>query len=208
MHTVNIKKHEHLADLRDTAIFLADTPTNVFSNSDPINMFQFQDLSIKRDNSDEFLEQISVDPDNMLSKQERNEFHQLNAKYKHLFTPQPRKYNGAIGYIDNKIQFSTPPAPNARTHVPNYSPSMNQLQATKMDQLEDWGILVPPEKVGIAAAFVSPSMFVPKVDSDEFILATDSAALNLYIKRVPNTSATIAQAKARIARANFVIHLD
>ena len=47
-------------------------------------------------------------------------------------------------------------------------------------------------------------MLVPKVDSDDFRLVT----LNINIKLVPNTSATIAQAKARIARANFVIHLD
>ena len=57
-------------------------------------------------------------------------------------------------------------------------------------------------------AFVSPSMLVPKSDSQEYRLVTDFAALNLYLKRVPNTSATISQAKARIARAKHVIHLD
>ena len=32
--------------------------------------------------------------------------------------------------------------------------------------------------------------------------------MNVYLKKVPNTSPTIAQAKGRIARAQFVIHLD
>ena len=39
-------------------------------------------------------------------------------------------------------------------------------------------------------------------------MVTDFANLNLYLKRVPNTSATIAQAKARIARSKYVVHLD
>ena len=85
---------------------------------------------------------------------------------------------------------------------------MNQLLASKMDALEEWGVLVPPESVGVQVKFVSPSMLIPKPDSPDYRLVTDFAALNVYIKRVPNTSATIAQARARIARANYVVHLD
>ena len=77
-----------------------------------------------------------------------------------------------------------------------------------MDLLETWGVLATPEQVGVAVEFVSPSMLVPKPDSDDYRLVTDFAALNVYLKRIPNTSATIAQAKARIARAKFVVHLD
>ena len=56
--------------------------------------------------------------------------------------------------------------------------------------------------------FVLPSMLIPKPDSSDYRFVTDFASLNVYIKRVPNTSDIIAQAKARIARANFVAHLD
>ena len=170
--------------------------------------FQFEDLSKHREISDRFIQQISIDPDNVLAEQDRLRFANVHRQYKHVFTPQPGKYNGEFGYVENRIQFSSPPAPNTRTHVPNYSPSMNQLMAQKMDLLEEWGVLVSPEKVDVSVAFVSPSMLVPKTDSDDFRLVTDFAALNVYVKRVPNTSATMAQAKARIARANFVIHLD
>ena len=149
-----------------------------------------------------------MDPDRILSIEDRERFHELHQKFCHVFTPQPGKYNGEYGYIENRIQFSTPPPPNSRTHVPNYSPSMNKLMAEKMDILEEWGVLVCPEKVNVAVEFVSPSMLVPKVDSKDLRLVTDFAALNLYIKRVPNTSASMAQARARIARANYVIHLD
>ena len=68
--------------------------------------------------------------------------------------------------------------------------------------------MVPPEKLGDSVQFVSPSMLIPKPDSDDYRLVTDFAALNVFLKRVPNTSATIAQARARIAKAKYVVHLD
>ena len=73
---------------------------------------------------------------------------------------------------------------------------MNALLAEKMDILEDWGVLATPEAVGVSVDFVSPSMLIPKPDSKDYRLVTDFASLNLYLKRVPNTSATIAQARA------------
>ena len=77
-----------------------------------------------------------------------------------------------------------------------------------MDLLEEWGVLAKPESVGVSVDFVSPSMLVPKPDSPDYRMVTDFSSLNLYLKRIPNTSATIAQAKSRIAKARYVVHLD
>ena len=85
---------------------------------------------------------------------------------------------------------------------------MNSLLAEKMDILEEWGVLAEPESMGVSVEYVSPSMLVPKPEKNEYRLVTDFSALNVYLKKVPNTSPTIAQAKSRIARADFVIHLD
>ena len=68
-----------------------------------------------------------------------------------------------------------------------YSPSMNTILAEKMDQLEKWGVLVESERVGVQVEFVSPSMLVPKPEGGEYRLITDFSALNVYLKRVPNT---------------------
>ena len=62
--------------------------------------------------------------------------------------------------------------------------------------------------VGITVEFVSPSMLVPKPKAGEYMVVTNFSALNIYLKRVPNTSATIAQAMSRIARVKHVIHLN
>ena len=109
--------------------------------------------------------------------------------------------------MDNKLKFSTPPPPNVKTHIPNYSPKMTDLLATKMDQLEEWGVLSKPESLGISVDYVSPSLLVPKPEPGEYRVVTDFSSLNLYLKKVSSTSGTIAQAKSRIARASFVIHM-
>jgi len=67
---------------------------------------------------------------------------------------------------------------------------------------------VEPEKVGVQVEYVSPSLLVPKPDKGEFRVVTDFSSLNGYLKRIPNTSASIAQARSRISKARYVIHLD
>ena len=77
-----------------------------------------------------------------------------------------------------------------------------------MDLLETWGVLVQPEVVGVNVEFVSPSLLVPKTEKGEYRVVTDFSALNVFLKKIPNTSPTIAQARARIAKAKYVIHMD
>ena len=206
--SVELRKSDHIADIRSTSIFVLPEIKLPAVKHTHHDSFQFEDLAKNRPFSKEYLAMLKVDPDDILTQMDRDLFHQLHRRYAHLFTPQPGKYNGAHGYVDNKLKFSTPPPPNARTYIPNYSPSMNKLLAEKMDILEEWGVLAIPEAIGVSVDFVSPSMLVPKTDSPDYRMVTDFASLNLYLKRVPNTSATIAQAKSRIARSKYVVHLD
>ena len=204
---VKVNKSDHLADIRDTHEF--DLPPQTCLNKNlHEDTFQFMDFATSRSHDPEQLKKLQVDPDHILSPQERDIFHNLHKRFAKLFTTQPGKYNGSYGYINNSLQFSTPPPPNARTHIPNYSPSMNAIMAQKMDDLEAWGVLTIPEQMGINVEFVSPSLLVPKPEKGEYRLVTDFSALNIHLKRVPNTSATISQAKSRIAKARYVIHLD
>ena len=173
-----------------------------------MDQFQFSKLAKIDEPPDKYLHLISVDPDNILTEDQRKVFYKLNREFSHIFTPNPGRYNGSYGYIDNRLQFSAPSPPNSKTHIRNYAPKINDLLAEKMDILEEWGVLAEPESLGVSVEFVSPSLLVPKPEPNEFRVVTDFSSLNTYLKRVPNTSATIAQAKSRIARANFVVHLD
>ena len=82
-----------------------------------------------RDIKPEYVQQIQVDPDRILNDSDRDLFNKLHIRFQSVFTPQPGKYNGSQGYIDNKLQFATMPPPNSRTRVPNYSPAMNDILA-------------------------------------------------------------------------------
>jgi len=204
---VTISKDEHLADVRSTVTpdIIAKPISGKALHDD---QFQFKDFAADRNIDASYLEQIQLDPDNILTLDQKNIFNKLHLRYAKTFTPQPGKYNGSCGFINNQLQFSTPPPPNVKTKIPNYSPPMNKILAEKMDVLESWGVLVEPETMGVNVEFISPSMLVPKTDCNEYRLVTDFSALNVFIKKVPNTSPTIAQARARIARSKFVIHLD
>ena len=123
--SVIINKADHIADIRETTAYEIDCKTALNKLENTPDQFQFQNLAPNRDRNDSYLQQLCVDPDNILTASEKELFHQLHRQYSHVFTPQPGRYNGHWGYVENKLQFSSLPAPNARTHVPNYSPSMN-----------------------------------------------------------------------------------
>ena len=200
---ISVRKSDHLAEIRSTE--LVNVRALVSEKKDP---FQYKDLNKVREDPEEHLGDLQVDPDNILTEEQRQIFHKLHKRYAKLFTPRPGKYNGYYEHIDNTLHFASKPAPNSKTHIPNYSPTMNDILAKKMDKLEEWGVLAKPEDYNVTVEFVSPSMLVPKQDPGEYRLVTDFAALNNYIKRVPNTSGSIATARSMIARANFVVHLD
>ena len=158
---VPIQCGDHLADIRCTKTH--DLKIRPLPDILPQDNFQYSDFSVGRDPNPD-LSSIQVDPDNVLQEEDRMIFHNLHKRFAQLFTKQPGRYNGKWGFIENRLQFSTPPPPNNRTHIPNYSPSMNAILAEKMDLLEAWGILIEPERAGVQVEFVSPSMLVPKPD--------------------------------------------
>ena len=205
---IQVPKASHLADIRGTQEFPVSTKPLPSHRSSTLDTFQYGPLAAMEHDTEKYLHLIQVDPDHTLSSNQRNKFIEINKEFAHLFNPQPGRYSGHYGHIDNKLKFSSLPPPNSKTHIPNYSPSMNDLLAQKMDQLEKWGVLAKPETIGVSVDFVSPSLLVPKPEPGEYRVVTDFSSLNTHLKRVPNTSATIIQAKSRIARASFVIHMD
>ena len=219
-HDVLVGKDQHLADIRDCRqVDISDLENgasykpsgsgsvNVVYQAKPDN-FQYNPLVQHSDKPGDYLDQIQLDPDKRLTTDQREAFTEINSSFGHLFTPRPGKYNGFYGHVDNTLHFASPPAPNSRIHTPNYSPAMNQTLAEKMDKLEEWGVLQPPEKYNVSVEYISPSMVVPKQEKGEFRLVTDFSGLNSYLKKVPNTSPSINSAKSSIARANYHIHLD
>ena len=78
-----------------------------------------------------------------------------------------------------------------------------------MDELLDIGVLVKPEDVGITPLFTSPSMLVPKPDSEGgWRFVTDFTQLNNYIRKTPAVSPSIEETKLQIASFKFIVCID
>ena len=155
-----------------------------------------------------YINEVVIDPDNVMSKVWKSRFRQLCEEYSSIITPVPGKYNGAFGRTSTDINFTSVPPSNLKTYIPKYSQEMMTLLANKMDKLEQWGVLRKPEDLGIIPEFVLPSMLTPKVEKNEFRLVTDFSALNKYIKKLPTVSPNIQEAKQKIAKYKYHVFLD
>ena len=207
-HPVKLIKSSHLVDIRGTVPYQIPHQVRFVVDTSKEDVFQYQQLGQNTDPPEKYLAECQVDPDGILTEEQRQTFREINKRFARIITPRPGRYNGHYGHIDNRLHFASKPAPNTKTHIPSYSPTMNKILAEKMDKLEEWGVLACPEDLGITVEHVQPSMLVPKKEAGEYRMVTDFSTINTYIRRVPNTSATMAQAKAKIAKAEYVVHLD
>ena len=110
--------------------------------------------------------------------------------------------------MDNTISFATPPVPNMKVYVPNYSKDMKQTMGDLIDKLISYGVLARLEDIGVVPELVSPSLITPKPDVGEWRLVTNFSGLNKSIKKYPSTSPMIADGKKYLARKKYFIHLD
>ena len=158
--------------------------------------------------TEDYIQEVSIDPDNILSDTWKEKFLSICKKFSHVITPRPGRYNGFYGRVDNSINFATVPPPSIKARLPKYSQEMLKILGDKMDVLEKWGVLVKPEDIGVVPEFVLPSMLTPKTDSNDWRLVTDFTALNVHIRKLETTSPTIKEAKEKIGRVNYHIQLD
>ena len=201
---VTLKKGTRVCEVRNVIEVCANDVMRVYDKFP--DKLQYEML-VERDN-DNHLDQIQVDPDGIMTKEERAAFRDLCTKFKDIITPMPGRYNNHSGHVDNSINFSEKPAPNHKVYQPKYTDTMKKLVADKMDKLMSWGVLSFPDKVGVTCEYLSPSMLVPKAEKGEFRLVTDFASLNRYIKKPPTASPTIQDAKEALAKKRFFAHLD
>ena len=155
-----------------------------------------------------YTDQIKLDPDNILSPADKRKFRELCESYSDIIRPEPGRYNGKMGHIDNSINFASRPPPNKKIYHQNLNTEQKKLLGEKMDKLMSWGVLAYPEKVGVRVEFISPSMLRPKETPGDFRMVTDLVGLNQFITPPPASHPTIKEARDALATANYHIHLD
>ena len=207
-----IKKHQHYADIRSCEVSNVQhmKEGNFVKKIYDIGCTDVSYLIPQRNVTEDksFLDEIIIDPDNQLSSTWKRKFKSTCEEFSDIIRPSPGKYNGYYGRVDNSINFTSVPPPSIRAHLPNYSYEMLRVMGEKMDKLEDWGVLVKPEDIGVVPEFVVPSMLTPKPEKGEWRLVTDFTSLNIHIKKLETVAPTINDAKEKLAKFKYHIELD
>ena len=204
-HAVHLRRHDHIADIKTVQeISVHPLINKVLAPTENWEHYeQYEDWNY----DDNFIQDITIDPDNTFDQKWKNKFRNLCEEFSDIINYRPSKYNGWYGDIDNSIDFATTPPPTKKIHMPKYGDKMNKILAEKMDQLEKWGVLVPPEEVGIVPVFVCPSMLMPK-ENNQWRLVTDFTSLNKHIRKPPSLAPTIEETKLQLSKFKYFASLD
>ena len=213
-----IRKNKHFADVSSLNETIQN-PNFSAGNLDTNNLNKVYDISRSDlshlilpsrpeiDDTKSFLDDIQIDPDDILSSEWKQKFASLCQEYQAIITPVPGKYNGYYGHVDNSLHFSSTPAP-IKARLPNYSYDKMLLQAREMDKMEKYGVLVKPETIGVVPLHVVPSMLVPKPEPGEYRVVSDFNSLNVHIKKPEVILQTIEATKQVLAEFDFHAELD
>ena len=153
------------------------------------------------------LEQVSIDPDNRLSQEFKQMFTDIIRSYSDMITPIPGRYNGYYGQVNCALTLTNNPPPSLKPRLPNYSDEKLNILAKLIDDMEEWGVVVKPEKIGVVPTHVHPCILVPK-DDGKFRLVTDFRSLQSYVRQLPTVMPTTSEAMTALSSADYHIELD
>ena len=96
-----------------------------------------------------FSDGIVLDPDNQLKPSQVVEFKELALQFDSVFDPNFTGYNDFSGKIRAHLNLGPVPPPPQKARLPLYDNGNLELLQVESDKLEDLGVLVCPEEVGI-----------------------------------------------------------
>ena len=153
------------------------------------------------------LDDVKIDPDNMLSPEWGSIFKNVLTDFRQTITNVPGRYNGYYGQVPCSLTLTGTLPPSVKPRLPNYNDEKLKVMADIMDKMEMWGVLAKPETIGVIPTHIHPCILVPK-DNDSFRLVTDFRSIQNKILQLPTVMPTVAEAMKNLATANFHIELD
>ena len=196
-----ISKKQHFGDLTPLKVY--KTPCT-YEFEEDVKVQNVQNIQPPKLN---YLNQVSIDPDNILSDDWKSHFRKILSDFEEIITPTPGCYNGYYGNIDCSLNFIQPPPSSNKARLPQYSHEKLVEMSLMMDQMEEWGVLKKPHELGITVKNVHTSYLVPKSDG-KYRFVTDFTSLLPFIGKVEVISTTIAQAKRILSSFKYFIELD
>ena len=193
---IQIAKSQHLAHIHP--VIVPDETSIQPDNNLPTPPTQTQAA---------FIETISVDPDGLLSAQQRQQFRDINARYRSVYQPNFGAYNDRSGPIRANISLGPVEPPSQKGKLPFYNQGNLQLLQEEADKLERLGVLAKPEDVGVDVKFVSPSFLRKKPDgSYRFVTAFNN--LGQYVRITPTATMKSDDVLNRLSNYKYIIKTD
>ncbi len=150
---------------------------------------------------------VSIDPDNILPDDVKQQFRDLHKQYEDVFTPVIHKYNGASGNIKAVVNIGPTLPPQRKGRLPHYNKeTMNDLQ-NKFDELEASGVFAKPEDLGITVEYLNLSFLVKKPNGGHR-LVTSFGEIGKYSKPQPSLMPNIDNVLREIGQWKYIIVTD
>lgn len=154
-----------------------------------------------------FSSKISVDPDEILTQEQRDKFNELHTLYDHVFNPAISRYNGASGNIEAIVNMGKVQPPQRKGRMPLYNRNqMVELQA-KFDQLESQGVFAKPDDVHVNVEYLNLSFLVRKPNGGSR-LVTSFGEVGQYAKPQPSLMPDVDSTLRDIAKWKYLIISD
>ena len=199
-HAVRVRKHQHLAQ----AYFVStqsDLESDISARSSVTAHIKPPVIPSAPHSAS-----VSIDPDGQLSVSQQHKFHHINQKYDQVFNKRIAKYNDASGKVRAYINMGPIEPPPQKARLPSYSTDKLRLLQSKMDDLEDMGVLAKPEDVGVTVEYVSPSFLIKK--EEDYRLVTAFNMIGTYAKQSPSRSTSSEDVLRFLARFPHIIKTD
>ena len=123
-----------------------------------------------------------------------------------MFNPKISQYNGYSGHCSVEVNMGSTKPPQRKGRVPMYSKSNLEELQRKFDDLEEKGVFVRPQELGVKVENVSPSFLVLKSSGDKR-LVTDFTSLAPYIKPAPTLLPDVNATLLKMASWKYMIKL-
>ena len=103
---------------------------------------------------------VQIDPDGMLSADERSSFRSIVQEYDDVFDPNYRGYNGNVGPFEAAVNLRPVEPRQRKGHLPQYARNQLVELQNKFDELESVEVFVRPENIPITELSLWPAATV------------------------------------------------
>ena len=150
---------------------------------------------------------VSLDLNNLLSRDIRAKFTSLLNECDHIFDPNIKGYNGAEGPFEAKVNMGPVEPPQRKGRLPQYARHQLLELQQKFDELEALGVFKRPEDINIPVEYLNPSFLVKK-PSGGYRLVTAFADVGRYSKPRPSLMPDVDSTLRLIAQWKHIIATD